>query len=74
MSARDFLVNVRVVPIWLLGLPAEALLIQRLLQATNGVLFSNPFICVSLRARAFARRAARYVVSVAAITGRPKRA
>jgi sterol desaturase/sphingolipid hydroxylase (fatty acid hydroxylase superfamily) len=27
-----------IVPIWVLGLPAEALLIQRLLQATNGVI------------------------------------
>ena len=27
-----------IVPIWLIGLPAEALLIQRLLQATNGVI------------------------------------
>jgi sterol desaturase/sphingolipid hydroxylase (fatty acid hydroxylase superfamily) len=27
-----------ITPIWLLGLPAEALLIQRLLQATNGVI------------------------------------
>lgn len=27
-----------IVPIWLVGLPAEALLIRRLLQATNGVI------------------------------------
>ena len=27
-----------IVPIWTLGLPAEALLIQRLLQASNGVI------------------------------------
>src|SRR5262249_10862773 len=27
-----------IVPIWILGLPAEAVIIQRLLQATNGVI------------------------------------